>query len=324
MTHHKPRNRISGPPAPTRPIRNATVLVLGATGVVGSAVTRRLLANGVHVVAHGRDRSRLAQLQAFGASSVQSDIRADGTGSTLLRVASDAIAVVSFLPPEPAVIRAAGRLMGGMPGTYRIHLSSAAVYERSRDQYDLTERGVRTSCPFLASERTLERATQGCVTLIRPGRLYGADALYRPIQAWARSGPLPLIRNGDVETSVLSLDDLSDAITHLIGSPAAGRAFGPYNLASARFPVQYLVGKMFAGQGGRVSWRPASRIGLRVGESARALFKLLDGAGPSPVNVAKLLGWSLTLDSSAFRRETGWTPRAENRTCVEPGMNDPF
>jgi nucleoside-diphosphate-sugar epimerase len=324
MTHHEPRSPISGSPAPTRPIRNATVLVLGATGTVGSLVARRLLANGVHVVAHGRDRSRLAQLQAFGASSVQSDIRTGETAPTLLRVASDAIAVVSFLPPEPAVIRAAGRLMGELPGTCRIHLSSSAVYERLRDQYDLTESGMRTSSPFFAAERTLERETQGCVTLIRPGRLYGADALYRPVQAWARSGPLPLIRDGDVETSVLDLEDLADAITHLIGTPAAGRAFGPYNLAAARFPVQYLVGKMFAGQGGRVSWRPASRIGLRVGESARVLFTALDGAGPATVNVAKLLGWSLTLDSSAFRRETGWRPRSENRAGLEPGLNDQF
>lgn len=102
------------------------------------------------------------------------------------------------------------------------------------------------------------------------------------------------------------------------------RPFGPYNLASARFPVQYLVGKMFAGQAGRVSWRPASRIGLRVGESARTLFTALDGAGPSPMSVAKLLGWSLTLDSSSFCRETGWRPRSENRTSVEPGLSDQF
>lgn len=315
MTLQEIRNRPAGVP-----IRNGTVLVLGASGAVGGAVSRRLLAEGVHVIAQGRNRARLSLLQGFGASSVQGNLRDPATGRALRRVASDALAVLSFLPPEPALMRAAGLLMTEMPGTCRIHLSSSAVYERTRDQYDLSEDAARPSNPFYAAERALLRGTQGCVTLIRPGRLYGAAPLTRPVRVWAEAAPLPLIRDGDVETSVLHLDDLSDAIIHLIGTPATGRALGAYNLASARFPVTYLVAKMLAGDGGRVSWRPASRIGLRVGEAARSVFSALNRSGPAPMNVARLLGWSLTLDGTAFRRETGWAPTSDRRDPVNEGQ----
>lgn len=319
-----PHNRGAGSRSATRPIRNATVLVLGASGVVGSAVSRRLLAEGVRVIAQGRDRARLSRLQAFGASSVQGDIRDPATGSTLQRVGSDAISVISFLPPDPKVIRSGARLMREMPGTYRLHLSSAAVYERNRDQYDLTERETRSSglapCPFRSAERVFERETQGCVTLIRPGRLYGPAALAGPLLRWAGPGPLPLVRGGEIETSVLSVDDLADAISHLLGTPSTGRASGPFNLASSRpMPVRYLVGKMFSGRGAEVSWRPASRLRLRAGETARGLIAALDRSGPAPVNVARLLGWSLTLNTGAFQRETGWSPRSAEKIGADRG-----
>lgn len=313
-----PQHRGAGTPSPARPIRNASVLILGASGVVGSAISRRLLAEGVHVIAQGRDRARLSRLQAFGASSVQGDLRDPETRKTLQRVGSDAISVISFLPPDPGVIRSGGRLMREMPGTYRIHLSSPAVYERVRDQYDLTERDTRTSrlspCPFRAAERIFERETQGCVTLIRPGRLYGPAALTGPLLSWAGSYPLPLVRNGEVETSVLAVDDLADAITHLLGTPSAGRASGPFNLASSQpVTVRYLVEKMFAGHGAQISWRPASRLKLRAGETARGLLCALDRSGPATLNVAKMLSWSLTLNCAAFQRETGWVPRSADK-----------
>ena len=75
---------------------------------------------------------------------------------------------------------------------------------------------------------------------------------------------------------------------------------------------------MFSRSGGRVSWRPASRIGLRAGETARGLLSTLDRSGPAPVNVARLLGWSLTLNWDAFRRETGWAPPfSENAPALQ-------
>lgn len=249
MTRQDPLSRASGAHEPIRPIRNATVLVIGASGAVGSAVARRLLADGIHVVALARDRARLAQLQAFGASSFQGDVRDPGCRDALQRVAGDAIGVLSFLPPRRDAVKAAARLMREMPGTYRIHLSSAAIYERGRDQYDLTERQTRPSglspCPFRSAERVFELVTQGCVTLIRPGRLYGPARLGAPVMRWASSGPLPLIRGGEVESSALSVDELAGAITHLLATPSAGRAFGPFNLASpVPFPVLLLVAKM--------------------------------------------------------------------------------
>lgn len=318
MTDFDRQRRPSEARVPTRPIRNAAVLVLGASGVIGSAVSRALLADGVHVIAQGRNRARLALLQVFGASSVEGDIRRPETRQAMRRVASDAIAVISFLPPQPGVIRSAASVMRDMPGTYRIHLSSSAVYERSRDQYDVTERetglsGLNT-CPFRSAERVFERETQGCVTLIRPARLFGITELGAPILRRARGGPLPLVRDKDVETSVLSLDTLSDALIHLLGTPSAGHMAGPFNLAEAKpVSVRYLVGKMTASHGVQVSWRPVSRFGLRAGETARSLCSVLDRSGPDPVNVAQLLGWSLTLDGSAFRRETGWVPKPAGR-----------
>lgn len=324
-----PQHRGAGTASPARPIRNASVLILGASGVVGSAISRRLLAEGVHVIAQGRDRTRLSRLQAFGASSVQGDLRDPAASKTLQRVGSDAISVISFLPPDPKVIRSGARLMREMQGTYRLHLSSAAIYERPRDQYDLTERDTRPSglspCPFRAAERVFERETQGCVTLIRPGRLYGPPELNGALLRWASAGPLPLVRSGEVETSVLSVEDLANAITHLLGTPSAGRASGPFNLASSRpLPVRYLVGKMFSGHGTQISWRPASRLKLRAGETARGLLSVLDRSGPAPLNVARMLGWSLTLNSAAFQRETGWAPRSAEKLASDSERHGQF
>jgi nucleoside-diphosphate-sugar epimerase len=294
-------------------IRDRSVLVLGATGVVGAAISRRLLAEGAHVIAQGRDLSRLARLQAFGASTVQGDLRMARPRTDLLRVSSDVVAVISFLPPQQDIIRGAGDVMRDLPGTCRAHLSSSEVYARSRDQFDLTEREVRPyglrPCPFRSAERAFERATQGCVTLLRPGRLIGTGAPSGALVRWARDATLPLVIEGGVETSVLRIEDLGDAIVQLIRAPGAGRAHGAFNLAGPRpMGVRDLAETLCEGSGVRLRWRRAGRTGLRVGVSFRNIMRALPWASGQSEEVGHLLGWSLTLNSAAFLRETGWAP----------------
>lgn len=297
-------------------IRDRTVLILGATGPVGAAVARRLLAEGAHVIAQGRDRARLARLQAFGSSTLQGDIRQTRTRTDLLRISAEAVAVISLLPP--ALVRPVGEIMRALPGTCRVHLSSTRVYARRRDQYALTEREVRSDalipCPYLAAERHLIGATQGCVTILRPGRLIGAALPCEELVKWASAGPLPLVRDGTVESSVLRVDELADAVVHLVQTPAAGRAHGPYNLTSPHpMGVRELADALCAGSGVPLSWRRAGRAGLRVGVAVRDLIGRVPGLEPRRDEVGLLLGWSLTLDSSAFRRETGWAPGGVGR-----------
>lgn len=304
--------------AATGPLRDRTIIVLGATGPVGGAVARRLLAEGANVIAQGRDLKRLARLQGFGASTVQGDMRLSVTRSDLMRVGADAVAVVNLLPPNRDLTRSVGGLMRDMPGTCRVHLSSSEVYARRKDQYDLTERDMGKEgfipCPYRAAERVLERATQGCLTVLRPGRLVGAAELAGPVLRWAVSGPLPLIRDGGVETSVLRVEELADAITHLIRAPAAGRARGAFNLASPRpMAVRDLAEKLCAGSGMTLRWRRVGRTGLRVGVLVRDLVRALPGGGGRRDEVGRLLGWSMTLDTSAFRRETGWVSKVPDR-----------
>jgi nucleoside-diphosphate-sugar epimerase len=303
-------------PADGDAIGDRTVLILGATGPVGAVVARRLMAEGAHVVAQGRNLGGLARLQAFGASTVQGDLRQARTRTDLLRVGSDAVAVVSLLPPALAL--PVGEIMRSLPGTCRIHLSSTRVYARPRDQYGLTERDVRSDglapCPYVQAERSLMRATQGCVTILRPGRLIGPDLPCKELVNWASAGPLPLVREGNVESSVLRVEELAEAITHLVRTPATGRAYGIYNLTSPHpMGVGDLVDALCAGSGVAVRWRRSGRTGLRIGVAVRDLVGKMPGLGPRPEEVALLLGWSLTLDSSAFRRETGWAPGGVSR-----------
>ncbi|CAE8735287.1 unnamed protein product [Polarella glacialis] len=57
----------------------ASVLVLGATGMVGSAVTRALVAKGLDVVVLVRSEAKAAKLELLGARAVLGDIRAPST-----------------------------------------------------------------------------------------------------------------------------------------------------------------------------------------------------------------------------------------------------
>jgi len=302
-----------GPQEVWEGVRDRSVLVLGATGGVGSAISRRLLAEGANVIAQGRDLARLARLQAFGASTFQGDLRMVRPRTDLLRVSSDVVAVISFLPPLRDVITGACDVMRDLPGTCRVHLSSSEVYARRKDQFDLTEREVRPDglrpSPFRSAERALETATQGCVTLLRPGRLIGTGVTSSALVRWARDAPLPLVLEGAVESSVLRVEDLGDAIIQLIRAPGVGRAHGTFNIAGPRpTGVRDIAETLCDGSGVRLRWRRAGRTSLRAGVEVRNIIRALPGVSGQSEEIGLLLGWSLTLDSAALLRETGWAP----------------
>ena len=51
-----------------------SVLVTGATGFLGGALTRRLLGDGVRVVALGRNQEKLRELKSLGATTLPCDL----------------------------------------------------------------------------------------------------------------------------------------------------------------------------------------------------------------------------------------------------------
>jgi uncharacterized protein YbjT (DUF2867 family) len=75
------------------------ITVMGATGRVGGAVGRRLLAAGVGVRALGRSEARLAELAAAGAQPMMGDA---GDAEFLVRAFDGADAVFTMLPFDPS------------------------------------------------------------------------------------------------------------------------------------------------------------------------------------------------------------------------------
>lgn len=263
------------------------VLLLGATGLIGSAIAARLRRDGVSVTAVARGGG--AVLRGLGIARV---VRLD------LRAATRPEDWRSALDGVDAVVNAAGVLQEGGSAVWRVHRDAPAALYRA-----CAEAGIRrvvhisaigadadARSDFSRSKHALEQhlaASDLDWVILRPavvvGRAaYGGSALFRGLAAL----PILPVPAGTAPVQLVQLDEVAETVARLLAPDAPAQisldlaAPEPLTFAEvvARYrvwlgwppaptfgPPDWLMGLMWrlGDLAGRLGWRPPVRTTAR-------------------------------------------------------------
>jgi nucleoside-diphosphate-sugar epimerase len=311
-----------------------TALVTGATGLVGSHITERLLADGWNVRALVRAPSN--ELERLGAETVHGDVLdrdsfvrgAKGTDIVFHTAAAitphggwESYRRLNIDGTENAIAAAESS------GARLLHLSSVAVYGpegryrgagRKTDE-DTPLGPLRENAYYARSKRESERMVMEAhaagriwATAVRPDVIYGRrDRQFVPrVARLLQRGFAPLIGGGTSTLAIVHAANVADgAVRAAMHEGAGGRA---YNLAN---DFDVTVREFFElgarGLGRRVRLVPIPAVVARGAFAVfRGVMKALTAGRLSVVSNASIA--MLTEDnpftSDRARRELGWSP----------------
>jgi nucleoside-diphosphate-sugar epimerase len=328
----------------------SVALVTGATGLVGSHIVHRLLADGWTVRALARSPERAQATLPADVEIVLGDVLDEASfarAATDVHVIFHAAAKVSSRGGWEAyrvtnVEGTRNAIMAAERSRARLlHLSSVAVYG-PKGRYEAAKRGERTdentklaplrdSAYYARSKResealVLDAHRQGRIwaTAVRPDVIYGPnDRQFVPRMAMlVRRGVIPLINSGGSIMAVVHAANVADgAVRAATMDIAGGKA---YNLAN---DYDVSVRRFFELAGEGLGRRPlfiplpmwAARGALR---GIKAASRVLSGGRFSIVSSSALDFVSLDnpFSSENARRELGWTPTVR----PEMGIPDAF
>lgn len=306
---------------------SAFVLVTGASGYLGGAVARRLLADGHRVRTLQRRPSGVAGAQDAlgeltdpqarrraleGAEAVVhlaakvslagdpadfARVNVEGT-RTLLADARDAGVRRFVFVSSPSVAHTGAAIMG--------EGAAPAEPERARGEYARTK----------AAAELLALAADGpgfAIVAVRPHIVWGPGdpQLVARMQDRARRGALPVIGSGAALIDSTYIDDAADGIAAALrrADVAHGRA---YVLTSGEpRPVAELIGAIcIAGGAPAPSRRVPAGLARAVGSIVEAVWRIRPGTDEPPMTrfLAEQLSTAHWFDQRATRRDLDWQP----------------
>lgn len=209
------------------------ILVVGASGRLGSAVTRELLANGEQVRALARDPSRMTELARLGADVVRGDIRDAKALAKACQGADRVVACVQALDSSPhsnnprTVDRAGNRKL--------VDAAKAAGVKRF---VFISAYGAASNAPlgFLRMKYQAEeylKASGLDFSIIRPAAFmeFWATLVGDPV---LKTGKTAIFGRGKNPISFVSVDDVAHLTVAALTDPTASRQTlnigGPENL----------------------------------------------------------------------------------------------
>lgn len=308
----------------------AQVLVTGATGFLGTHLTRALLERGFNVRALGRDFSRYSELIGSGAVPVVADLR---DRQAVVEACRDVWAVFHAGALSSPWGRASDFEAVNVGGTANviegcrrygarrlIYVSSPSVVFNGRDQRDLTDDAPYPQRFVSAYSRTkkegedLVNATAQRdlpSVIIRPKAIFGPGdtALLPRLVRAARRGRLPRIGDGNNLVDLTYIDNVVEALLRTLDADAAvGKTYTITNGEHVRlWDVVRDVMK-------RLGLPP--RLPRLSMPAAMCLAAALEAAalvtGREPLltrYTVAILGRTQTYDISAARRDLGYAPR---------------
>jgi nucleoside-diphosphate-sugar epimerase len=290
------------------------VLLAGASGAVGTPLTRQLIAAGHQVVGITRSRANADRLRAAGAEPVVADVL---DRDNLLTAVHDvrADAVMHQLTALGSVkIRDAMRGTNELRTTGTAHLLAAARAvgaHRFLTQSIVLGYGYRNHGPHLITEddpfaepapgrfgsaiTALHSAEEQVFSAdemegiaLRYGMFYGPDRVSRMIVNLVRKRRLPVPSSGGGYVSLIYLDDAAAATAAALEKGRAGQA---YNIVDDE-PVRWAdyMDTLAAELGARRPWRVPTWM-------LRAIPYL-----------HTLMTTSMRVSNATARRELGWSP----------------
>jgi len=216
------------------------ILILGGTGIISTACTRRAadLGHAVHVLNRGRKAATPP-----GVSCLAADLSDESAVESLLRGRTWDV-VIDFLAFHPGDIERDLRLFHGRTAQF-VFISSASAYQRPPSHYLVTE-STPLANPFweysrlkIACEDRLLRAyrEQGFpVTIVRPSLTYGETMIPLSTNDWEnpwtvvdrlrRGAPVVIPGDGTSLWTITHNTDFAKGLVGLLGHrQAIGHAF---------------------------------------------------------------------------------------------------
>lgn len=312
------------------------IAITGASGNIGTAVRRRLGAEGGHELVGIARRTPTSAPDGVEAEWVGADLTEDDCVDTLVRAFAGADAVVhlawGFQPShdltylEELGVGGTRRVLEAVAAVgvpHLVHMSSIGAYSPKRDDDPVDEtwptEGVpssRYSNHKAAAERLLDRHEQTdrttTISRMRPGIVgqrsagsallrYGLPALVPPV-VLDHVPVLPLDRR--LAIPMVHADDVADAIARVLERKVGGA----FNLAADPPITTQVIAEAL---GARAIHVPSAVV--------RPLFSVAWHARLQPVDTGWLdMAFALPmLDSSRAARELDWTPKVDAVTVLE-------
>ena len=303
----------------------SAVAVTGAAGFIGTAMCRRLVAEGHDVVGVDIDSSAAVGVTATGAQFRRADVADRGAVRGALDGAELVVHTAALLPgPGNGMTESVRVNVGGTEnvcvaardaGVRRVvHLSSVAAwgYDFKTDITEDEPLATHSPHPYIATKAASELvARKHGATIVKPGDVYGPES-----QPWAVI-PLELIKAGRAALpmkgrgilTLVYVDDLVDCIYRALTLPAGeGGVFTAWDgrpVAAKEFFDRYshMLGKKGVRTAPAGLLRPLMR--LTPGVNADDLIFLMRRAVYPNARARDVLGWEprVTLDDGMARTE---------------------
>ncbi|MFN3609347.1 MAG: NAD-dependent epimerase/dehydratase family protein [Hyphomonas sp.] len=305
----------------------SAAIITGATGFLGGAIVRRLLAEGERVIALGRDRAKLAALAEAGAETHAFDLPSDDPLPGLTAGGMIHCAALSspwgtrtaFARANITGTRRALQLAQAAGARRFVHISSPSVCFRFADQEGVSE-DMPLPTPVNAYAATKAESEQRVLDvpdlspiILRPRGLYGPGdtALLPRLLRAAATRPLPLMRGGVAAIDLTYIEDVADAAITALRARAAPSKI--YNVSGGEaLSVRRVAERAGEMAGVTLRWRKMPWPLVKVAASAsEALCAALPGRPEPPVTAysAGLFAFRQTLSLARIERELGWRPQ---------------
>lgn len=275
------------------------VLILGATGYIGSAVADAAKARGHHVVGLARSDDAAKKLSAKGHEVARGDMRDPSSVAALARGVDAVVHTANTNDAEnsradPALVKA---VLGALEGTGKRFVYTSGVWSAGRtgDRF-VTEEDGGEPLPLVAWRGAVEqevlasagRGVRGVV--VSPAIAYGrGGGIPGSFVAEARQkGHVRVVEGGAQEWTTVHVDDLADLYARALDA-APGSHFYAAAPGSVRVRDVAIAASLAGGAGGKVVDWPLAEARKEYGGygEALALHQRVSGR-----KVERALGWA--------------------------------